>query len=507
MKRSLWRGMTLTGRTVWFLVLFIAMLTTQMILWNYQSTHILKPTQEKIETIRAISRFLNQSKACLENMEEYHWNYGESRAFLEELQNYLSDTQTELTHIHQELPKVTEDYVMLCGALETTHTYVSHQIESIIDLLSNASGKEASVVYYDKLRSAFIYLGQYANELLEQAIQDNYGSFAEMRQTSERLNEVRTVLTFLSIVAAAMMTVSLFHLLRSIVLLSRASRDIRDGKLDTPDVDDSRPDEIGHLAKTFNDMKHSMQEQIRLVEEKTEIEHTLRLKETEALEMRHVIEAGKLQLLRSQVQPHFLFNTLNVIMYNASLENAKKTSALLAALSRSFRYALGSNNSMILLAREIAFINDSFSLYQARFGEKIALRWHIPPQFEPSEWMIPSFLIQPLVENAVRHGLAPKEENGSVDIFMQISGEELLVAVEDDGIGMSEETLSSLKRSLADQRIPERHIGLYNVASRLRLAGRKDGLTIVSGVGKGTKVQARIPMKPAESFEGGACDE
>ena len=228
------------------------------------------------------------------------------------------------------------------------------------------------------------------------------------------------------------------------------------------------------------------------------MEHELYVKETEALSMQNLIEAGKLQLLRSQIHPHFLFNTLNLISYTARQEKAEKTGKLITSLSRFFRYSLGSNAAAVPLAREKQIVDDYYSLYHARFGDRIRLRWEIDPDIELTETLIPSFLIQPLVENAIQHGLTPKEEGGCVEIRIEKKDGLLQITVSDDGVGMSEEALARLRDQLKNGALTGEHIGLYNVAARLRLSGRSDGLEIRSEANEGTSATMRLPLVLAE---------
>ena len=120
--------------------------------------------------------------------------------------------------------------------------------------------------------------------------------------------------------------------------------------------------------------------------------------------------------------------------------------------------------------------------------------WHIDPEIELTETMIPSFLIQPLVENAFYHGVAPKEEGGTVSVDIRKAGEELRVSVSDDGVGISPDVIRRLEEHLQQQSPPDEHIGLYNVAARLRLAGEGNRLSIEDRPEGGTTVRIRMPL-------------
>ncbi len=486
---------------MFFLVIFLLALTVQIILWRYQSTQVLDPTQERTEIIQAISQFLNESEECMKALEEYHWDYGDTDALTETFLHYQEAAGTELQRIHADPGEASDEYVLLAGAVETSFSYLSDRLTEISDSLLQHDDAGAANIYYNRTVTCGTYLMQYARELLEQAILDNQDAFTSLTVTNEKLERMQMVTMLLTVLATAVLVVSLIFLLRSVVQLSRASRKISEGELDIPDVDDRRNDEVGHLARTFNEMKHSMKQQMQLLQEKSEMERELYARETEALALENRIEAGKLQLLRSQIHPHFLFNTLNVISYNARQEGAEKTRTLISSLSRLFRYSLGSNAAEVPLAKEKQIVDDFHALYYARFGERIRLQWNIDPAIELTETMIPSFLIQPLVENAIQHGLAPKEEGGTVEIEMRIVEDLLQITVRDDGVGMSQEALERLHAQLQSGSPTGEHIGLYNVAARLKLSGRSDGLEIQSEAGTGTSACMRLPLVVAGEKE------
>ena len=235
-------------------------------------------------------------------------------------------------------------------------------------------------------------------------------------------------------------------------------------------------DEIGYTAKTFNEMKRSMKRQVQLLSERTEMERE------------------KMQLLRSQINPHFLFNTLNVVMYTARQEEAFKTAELLGSMSQLFRYALGSNEVEVPLSREVHIVKEFFKLQQIRFGSRVDLKWEVSPEVLLTETLVPSFVLQPVVENAFKHGIVPKENGGVVTIRIFNKEETLYIQVEDDGVGMDEATLVQLKEKLDNPTITGEHIGVCNVAARLKLRTGA-GFNLESEEGKGTKVEMYMPMK------------
>lgn len=494
---------TLLGRIILFLTIFGAAFLLQMGIGQYQSKYIMRPTEERTEDIQTISQFLDSIEGCMDTLAEYRWDYGDTAAAIDDIQSDLSAASLHIEGIRAETGEDSEEYYLLASAVHTTYETLYGILDEIVRCLLDDRSADAAQVYYDRAAPCGEYLIQYTRQLLEQAIHDNHDAFDSLQAVSGRLEQLRAVVTVLSVAAACVMVSSLIFLLRSVLQMSRASEQISRGQLDIPDVDESGRDEVGHLAKTFNEMKRSMKRQVELLGRNNEMERELHAKETEALELQTLIEREKLQRLRSQINPHFLFNTLNVIMYNARQEGAENTGALLGSLSRMFRYALVDNEARVPLSREVQVVNEFYSLYHARFGDRVQLRWNIDPAVELTEVLIPAFLIQPLVENAFRHGLAPKEEGGRVDVGIRITDGFLYISVSDDGVGMTEEALSQLKEHLYSPSLTGEHIGMYNVATRLRLAGKDYGLEIQSEPGAGTTAVMRLPLVIDEGKEEG----
>lgn len=487
MKYSGFTKMTLLNRIIGFLVAFSATIVLQMGISQYQSTHVLEPLEERTGSIQSISQFLNDVEGCMLALENYRWDFGDTQELITTLRQQQKASADHLKEIDRDLHQVSEEQYLLANAAATTFGTFSLTVDEIIELLLSGQNDEASALYYERAEPCGSYMRQYTQQLLERAIQDNQSAYAQLNRLNERLKQVQSLVLILCLTLGIILVISLLALLRSVKDMARASHAISQGDLDTPDVDETLQDEIGQMAKAFNEMKRSMKQQVQLLEEKNEMEK-------EALELQNLMEREKLQQLRSQINPHFLFNTLNVIMYTSQQEGASRTHSLIGSLSRLFRYALGSNEAQVPLSREVHIVDEFYSLYRARFSERMGLQWHISPEVDLTETMVPSFILQPLVENSFKHGLAPKEEGGCVDIFIDVEEKTLKIAVTDDGVGMSPEALDNLRRNLRNPPTAGEHIGVYNVAARLRLWGREYGMDILSEQGKGTTAALRLPL-------------
>lgn len=427
---------TLLGRLVLFLIAFGVYLLFQMGISRYQSQYVFEPMEERTENIRTISRFLNGVENCMAELDDYRWDYGNAETLIARIEESLSETAEHSAALRSDIREVGEGYYLLAVAARTTYGTLTKQLREIETSLAANRTAEAAQLYYDQALPCGTYLLQYTRQLLERAILDNNDAYAALNALNVRLKRLQAVVIAVSAVLAAFMVASLASLLRSVVQMSRASKQISEGQLDIPDVAEGG-DEIGQMAKAFNEMKRSMRQRVELLNKNNEMARALYARETEALELQNLIEREKLQQLRSQINPHFLFNTLNVIMFTARQEGAEETRRLLDSLSRTFRYALGSNDAEAPLSREIQIVNAFYSLYHARFADRLVLEWHIPPELELTEAMVPSFIIQPLVENAFNHGLAHKESGVRVDVYLEEAPGTLFIRVKDNGVGMS----------------------------------------------------------------------
>lgn len=250
-------------------------------------------------------------------------------------------------------------------------------------------------------------------------------------------------------------------------------------------------DEIGELIHAFNKMKFATGEYIRALEESREALERLHEEELQKLEVERRLETMKLEVLVNQVNPHFLFNTLNVIGGMAILENAETTEKMIMALSNLFRYNLKNSSSEAVLSQELSVVRDYMYIQQMRFGER--LKFQIDCDVEESSAVIPTFTFQPLVENAIIHGLAPKEEGGKIYIRVWERDGDTFITVHDTGVGMSEEKLNNLKRKLKEGNVSRDSIGVGNVYRRFKIMYPEGQFTIYSRENKGTLIKLQIP--------------
>jgi len=200
------------------------------------------------------------------------------------------------------------------------------------------------------------------------------------------------------------------------------------------------------------------------------------------------IARAEVRALRAQIRPHFVYNALTAIasFVRTDPERARE---LILEFAEFTRYSFRAHGEFTTLAEELRSIDRYLTIERARFGDRLQVRLQIAPEVLPVG--LPFLSVQPLVENAVRHGLFRKPGAGTVHIVARDAGAECLITVEDDGVGMDPEVFA---QPAEDQTDSGQHFGLANVDERLRsVFGDEFGLVVETALGAGTKVTMRVP--------------
>ncbi|MCL6563959.1 MAG: histidine kinase [Firmicutes bacterium] len=219
---------------------------------------------------------------------------------------------------------------------------------------------------------------------------------------------------------------------------------------------------------------------------------SLHLELAEAEHQRKLLMQARLEALQAQIRPHFLFNTLNTIIAT-SRARPEKARELLTELAQFLRHALTPAQERIALAQEVDYVHLYLRLERARFGDRLKSEVHIDPTTLSAR--IPVLTLQPLVENAIVHGLGPKDGPGRVILMVRRRRHHLSILVADDGVGIPREALSRLFESGYGSGMG---LGLANVYERLKaLCGPRATIRVRSREGAGTAVLVRIPWEAA----------
>ncbi len=247
-------------------------------------------------------------------------------------------------------------------------------------------------------------------------------------------------------------------------------------------------DEVGTLAESYNHMIGEIRQHIQaLEEEKDHVKEIQRQK-----------RKMELLALQSQINPHFLYNTLNMITWQAVDMNAEEISVISSALGKYFRISLSKGREIITVREEVEHVRSYLEIQKIRYETQLNYEIDIPEDI--SSCQIIKLVLQPLVENALYHGIKVKEEGGTIWIRAEVKTDRIEFVVEDDGAGIEPERLellnTRLKNGIVDH---ETGYGIYNVNSRLRLYyGEHYGLRLEKGEVRGLKSILFIPVTRVE---------
>lgn len=263
-------------------------------------------------------------------------------------------------------------------------------------------------------------------------------------------------------------------IIRPIRKLLSAMRDFQTGDF-TARITFRYKDEIGQLGSGYNEMVDSIKELIDKV-------YVLQIKEQEA----------ELTALQSQINPHFLYNTLDSIYWKAQKNKQPEIAEMVWSLSNLFRISLNKGNRYITVACEFEFLKQYLRLQQLRYGERISYQIELDESL--NEVQIPKLILQPFVENAILHGVEQKEGNGKVTVTGKRLEQELLFTISDDGVGMDSATLHRLQHGI----VAGDKAGGYairNIQERLSIIYQnRCQFTITSAPNEGTTIALHLPL-------------
>ena len=273
-------------------------------------------------------------------------------------------------------------------------------------------------------------------------------------------------------------------------------------RIEYVNLEQGAEEEMQPLIQVYNSMIHRIQVQIRTIQENASAQEKLKDQELENLKIRNMLKTSELKALQMQINPHFLFNTLNMISQTAYMEGAEQTITLLDSTARLLRYTLDYTDKSVTLSKELEILGHYVELQEYRFGERIRFEFDLDERFHDIH--VPSLILQPLVENAVSHGVGMKLRDAVITIRTIYKPEENLgiVEIEDNGVGIGEDRLQELRREMRENQ-ENGKIGLSNIYMRVHIFYENQGdMEIYSTEGKGTMVRILLPAAVKEVYKG-----
>ena len=349
---------------------------------------------------------------------------------------------------------------------------------------------------YEKAGKIKEYLNGYISSLNNIQFQGNSNNYLLLQNSLYYMEVVGTIMFFVVVLCDTIMVVMMTRrLTKPLKILSGRAKEVTTGDLSVDIPVFRTGDEVESLSKAFDKMMGSIREYVEAQRVSMEKENEMRENE---LKTQTLLKDAQLKYLQSQINPHFLFNTLNAGMQLAMIEDADKTALFIENMAEFFRYNLSRINEDATLADEIRLVDHYIYILNVRFAGDIHYKKEIEPGLE--NVLVPSMILQPLVENAVQYGIRGVEWEGWVTLRIWQEAGTVYIEVADNGRGMSQELI---ERVLRGENVKNRKnsksngIGVYNVLERLQMYyTTEDVLEIESdGEGKGTRFTLKIPKE------------
>lgn len=440
---------------------------------------------------------------------------------LKEIRRNLNETQHNLTaYLRAKNSESLKDYIRFASDLQVVSGTLNRDMKddqllllerNLAMLIDNYLAATENAVQAKRGRNVSIYVNQYDEAkkieglikfLLDRMntiyLDESLSSFMGYRSNISLvifLNLLLIVLAFLvsSIFMmrySSILTEPLEHLSETVKAVERG-----DYSYDLPPYEED--DEIGTLNQAFKRMQKSIQNAFEELNKKAELEKLLLEQKMQMLDYQHKLKDAELLALQTQINPHFLYNTLSAGWQLALAEQDETTAEFLEKLAEFIRYVLKPTNRFVPISEELDCASKYIWLLKLRFGERY--QFEIQVDERALVYETPALILQPLIENAITHGLHDLEQGGKVTVSVSLNenNRHIQLAVADSGKGIKQEDIEeALRAARLDDTSEHSGIGLFNVIRRVTLSTTGRGhVAIESTEGQGSRVIIYIPME------------
>lgn len=349
---------------------------------------------------------------------------------------------------------------------------------------------------YEEIQKIYSYLLAYMrglDDLRFKANSENYNVLYQYLRYLELF--IIAVLVGVTCCLMVLLYVIIGNFTSPLEKLARKAKEVGRGNFGIALEEPKSEDEVGTVTIAFNQMIASINDYIQKTRESMELE--IQMKERE-LAMENLLKDAQLKYYQAQINPHFLFNTLNAGQQLAMMEDAERTYVFIENMASFFRYRLKSNGETSTLQEEIGLIDNYMYIMNVRFSNEIHLEKSIDSRL--SDILFPGMVLQPVIENSLNHGLAEAEWEKRIWFSVTQENGDAVICIRDNGVGISEQVLEELRtgnvHTPTDKTDTRNGVGLANVRERLRLYfDRTDVMRVESdGEGQGAYVTIQVPI-------------
>lgn len=339
------------------------------------------------------------------------------------------------------------------------------------------------------------YMIQYSNLLINAYLE--HGTRKHQLLTRDYM-KMKTFMNaffiFIGIVVFIYIGKAVINATTTLTNFSNTATNIANGQFHVEDISENSYQELNTLASAFNQMKKDIKDYIEQMKEKAALENRLNEEKLKSAKIDRLYKESQFLSLQNQINPHFLFNTLNTIKLTAMFGNTDETMGLVDSIGKILRYNLSKKSKLVPLQEEINVLKAYIHIQSTRFQEQISFELGIQEDIDIRKVYIPPMTIQPLVENSIKHGFRETETGGVIRINIQEFKAYIHVLVEDNGQGMDEDAVKNIFKEGNPN--ADLGIGLINIKNRLEIIFDKgDLLKVESEKGKGTRIMVLLPKE------------
>ncbi len=499
----LWRRNSLKKRLILYFMVIIVIMSALNV-YPYYTISVL---MSRMSSTFELNVELNQLNNTLEQLNHAYENYLETKHSknLDDYYRYSHDLGVQANAI--QIDDSSMDNVLVMKDIRNMISNYLNETDAAVSA-RRARMVEAYIFHYEesvKIRQYIVEYIQKLNNTMFFQNTDRYNSIRKSIQLVQTLNiGVISSMFVLTIVLILWFT---YRITKPIFELSKAADEITHGNFNVPKVLVTSNDEIGIMAEAFNRMTASIREYINEINEKVGLERRLQEKEMENLTIKANLREAELHALQAQINPHFLFNTLNAGAQLAMMEGADRACSFMENAAELFRYNMRNLDKPVTIGDEIRNVENYMHLLNERFADKI--EFMMDREESILNLKIPCMILQPIVENAFIHGISDMEDQGRISLSARESDGYAVISIKDNGKGMSTEKAREIMSGIKveETETGNQHgghtngIGLNNVQSRLKIFYSTEAiLKIYSELGQGTEVVLHIPMEAGTQF-------
>lgn len=466
-------------------VIMVSIIIICIALFNTINILSVDKYNETVNSLQTLSSFYDNVELMTSHVKDYL--YTESETTKEKYIDYFKSASSDVKKL--QLSALADDkwrFQMLENMLDN-YALISD------DLISHFAENQDD---YNEVYNSFLKAGT----LIQQTSGDNYKLITKaVNAQLVNIKVFKNATLFASIILLGMLLLWLMYysfqitnaITKPIDLLLKNIQKVKQGKYDLSQISGAGR-EMEDLCEALNDMALAVENNIETTKEKANLEKQVLEWKNENLKKDELLAQSELKMLQNQINPHFLFNTLNMIYKMAIEEGAEDAADLLVKTSQLLRYGLDKQSKLSDIISEVEMLENYIKIQEKRLGKRVSFILHFENRDKIGRVQIPGMILQPLVENAIKHGLKDCLEDGEIEISITGNEFSVFICVSDNGSGMDSRELEEF--IINDYHKKEgNHLGLYNVVKRLQMYYQKNvNISINSDLDCGFEILIKI---------------